>query len=526
MRDVPVPPVPGWVRPLGTIGFIVCLIVAVAAVAAIPAAAATPTLSVTPSTGLTDGQTVTVTGAGFSPRASIGVAECRAAPTGPADCDLSSSTTLSADGTGAFSTALAVSRMIQVGASTIDCANPGACVLAGANLANLGEAALAPIQFDASIPALHVSLSVDPGPFTVAQDGSVLVTGALNCNRPTSVNLFVSLQQPQNGAGGSSPIASLPCPTSPAAWSETVRSLLAGFQTGPANLHVQAIGPTRSSTTHVDLSVTLHGAASPTVPRYYLALGDSVPVFPDPTTSYAADLTAFYRPQIPGLNLVNIACSSETTNTLLHGGICSYPAGAQINAAEAFLAQHAGQIALITIDIGGNDILPCAPLSTPPACFTQALQTMDTNLTQILGRLRQAAGTSVPIAAMNYYDPYLIYWLDGPAGQTRATTSLNGLSVLNAHLTTDYANFGIPTADVAGAYSVNDFTDLISSPWGTIPKNVALACSWLDVACHAGGPQGFGDDPNQPGSQVIAAAFEQVINLTPTPITVTPRFTG
>ena len=526
MRKVAVPVAPGWVRLLMTVGFAVCLIVAVADVAAIPAAAATPMLSVTPSTGLADGQTVNVTGTGFSSRASVGVAECRAAPTSTADCDLNSSTVLTADGTGAFSTTITASRIIQVGASTIDCTNPGACVLAGANLANMSEAALSPIQFDASIPALHVSLSVDPGPFTVAPDGSVLVTGTLSCNRPTSVNLSASLQQPQDGAGGFSPIVSLLCPTSPAAWSETVRSLSAGFQTGPATLHVQAIGPTRSSITHVDLSVALHGAASPSVPRYYLALGDSVPVFPDPTTSYAADLTAFYRQQIPDLSLVNIACSSETTNTLLHGGICSYAAGAQINAAEAFLAQHAGQIALITIDIGGNDILPCASLPTPSPCFTQALHTMDNNLTQIVGRLRQAAGPSVPIAAMNYYDPYLIYWLDGPAGQTRAATSLNGLSVLNAHLTTDYANFGIPTADVAGAYSVNDFTDLISSPWGTIPKNVALACSWLDVACHAGGPQGFGDDPNQPGSQVIAAAFEQVINLTPTPITVPARFTG
>jgi lysophospholipase L1-like esterase len=255
------------------------------------------------------------------------------------------------------------------------------------------------------------------------------------------------------------------------------------------------------------------------------------------------DLAVHYRNQIPGLAVADVGCSSETSATMIHGGICHYPQGSQLGAAEAFLSSHQGEVGLITIDIGGNDALPCASSPTAAACFAQALFTMDANLTQILAGLRQAAGPSVPIAAMNYFDPFLIYWLDGPAGQAQAHLTEAGLGVLNAHLASDYASFGIPVADVATSFSVGDFSELVSSPWGTIPKNVALTCSWLDVQCHIGGPQGFGDDANATGYQVIASAFEQITHpimpstppppvvippavVIPLPIEIAPRFTG
>ncbi len=235
--------------------------------------------------------------------------------------------------------------------------------------------------------------------------------------------------------------------------------------------------------------------------------------------------------------MANVGCSSETTATMIHGGICSYPHGSQLGAAEAFLASHQGEVGLITVDIGGNDVLPCASSPTPQPCFTQTLVTMDTNLSEILAGLRQAAGPSVPIAAMNYFDPFLIYWLDGPAGQTRAQNSVAGIGVLNAHLASDYAAFRVPVADVATSFSVTDFSDLVASPWGTIPKNVALTCTWLDVECRISGPQGFGDEANATGYQVIASAFEQIVAPivptapvvplpSPAPVGIVPRFTG
>jgi hypothetical protein len=60
-----------------------------------------PQLVVTPSEGLTDGQTVQVTGSGFTPGKSLAVAQCSHDNTGPGDCHTAGSTfvTVAADGT-------------------------------------------------------------------------------------------------------------------------------------------------------------------------------------------------------------------------------------------------------------------------------------------------------------------------------------------------------------------------------------------------------------------------------------------
>jgi hypothetical protein len=64
-------------------------------------AASGPQLVVTPAEGLTDGQTVQVTGSGFTPGKSLAVAQCRIDNQGPADCHTAGSTfvTVAADGT-------------------------------------------------------------------------------------------------------------------------------------------------------------------------------------------------------------------------------------------------------------------------------------------------------------------------------------------------------------------------------------------------------------------------------------------
>lgn len=60
-----------------------------------------PQLVVTPAEGLTDGQTVQVTGTGFTPGKSLAVAQCSHGNTGPGDCHTAGSTfvTVAADGT-------------------------------------------------------------------------------------------------------------------------------------------------------------------------------------------------------------------------------------------------------------------------------------------------------------------------------------------------------------------------------------------------------------------------------------------
>src|SRR6202043_784082 len=109
-------------------------------------------------------------------------------------------------------------------------------------------------------------------------------------------------------------------------------------------------GSATDSTTH----------ASPAPATYYLALGDSLSqgVQPDAAGTsvetgqgYPDQLYAMLRPSQPTLRLVKLGCPGETTATMIHGGICRYPAGSQLAAAVAFLTAHRGHVRLVTIDI-------------------------------------------------------------------------------------------------------------------------------------------------------------------------------
>ncbi|MGH9047349.1 MAG: SGNH/GDSL hydrolase family protein, partial [Acidimicrobiales bacterium] len=210
-----------------------------------------------------------------------------------------------------------------------------------------------------------------------------------------------------------------------------------------------------------------------------------------------------------------LGCSGETTTTFIQGGDCPYVAGSQLAAAEAFLSSHVGQVALVTIDIGGDDITGCASTKPPfpisSSCVAAAIATVSANLNTIGAGLRSAAGPSVPIIGMTYFDPFVVEWLSGSSGHTAAETSVNDLGQLNAALSSTYSSFGARVADVAGAFSTTDFTDLVSSPYGTIPKNVALACSWLLVVCSTTSSVIVGVHPNAIGYGVVAGAFEAAL---------------
>ncbi|HEY1443610.1 MAG TPA: SGNH/GDSL hydrolase family protein [Acidimicrobiales bacterium] len=231
----------------------------------------------------------------------------------------------------------------------------------------------------------------------------------------------------------------------------------------------------------------------------YLALGDSVPVW-DGAESYPNLLLAQYQKSLPNLQLVNLAVSGETTTSMLMDG--------QYAAAISFLHAHPNQVALITIDIGGNDVVGC-PLSDPnQQCFDQAESTMASNISMILHGLHGAAPLA-PVFGMTYYDPFLGDWLAGGTTRAQALDTIPAAVSLNNILTSLYGS--TYTADVQGAFAVTDSTTLVSSPWGTVPVDVNDACQWLDITCMAGQPEGFGDDPNIAGQVQIAQAFERII---------------
>jgi lysophospholipase L1-like esterase len=141
---------------------------------------------------------------------------------------------------------------------------------------------------------------------------------------------------------------------------------------------------------------------------YYLALGDSLAqgVQPAPATGasvptdqgYVDDLFAHYDAEFHGtLELVKLGCPGETTASMLTGAgsPCAYSAGSQLAAALDFIRAHRHRIAVITIDIGANNVDGCATGGTISlTCVDSGIAAVRTDLPQILGALRTAAGSA------------------------------------------------------------------------------------------------------------------------------------
>ncbi len=124
-----------------------------------PASAGGPSISVTPSTGIVDGQTVTVSGTGFTVGTPtiLELIEC-ANVVSPviADCDTATfeASLISVDD---FVQTYTATRLISTAnQGSLDCAVPGTCVL-GAAAGYIGfQAADAPITFTTHVPTFHI----------------------------------------------------------------------------------------------------------------------------------------------------------------------------------------------------------------------------------------------------------------------------------------------------------------------------------------------------------------------------------
>jgi lysophospholipase L1-like esterase len=256
----------------------------------------------------------------------------------------------------------------------------------------------------------------------------------------------------------------------------------------------------------VALSSAAHASADNGV-HYYVALCDSLSVGVQPTNSYFDETNAGYADQLwrierakdGNLVLVKLGCAGESTTSMIEGSpygvhypaprgdaLCQYRHGSQLAEAVAFLEQHRGQLAFVTIDVGANDIFGGA-----------SLQTIQTNLTQILSALHQAAGAGVPIVGMNYYNPFSVEWFSKPDSLQGHVDWIVGF---NEFLEAIYAAAGDPVADVENAFSTTDTT-----PVGGIPLDVLRVCQWTWM-CAAGDYH-----PNATGYDVIASAFADAL---------------
>jgi lysophospholipase L1-like esterase len=271
----------------------------------------------------------------------------------------------------------------------------------------------------------------------------------------------------------------------------------------------------------VALTAGANTASAASKATYYLSLGDSLaqgyePIGGPPSSAappgydqgYADQLFKLERDKFTQLQLVKLGCGGESTVSMLYGSqdrnvalSCGPPSfyqqhyldgGTQLAEAVAFLREHQGSVAFVTIDIGANDVL--GPSGLGPAL---------SNLPVILADLRAAAGRDVPIFGMNYYDPFAPQaWSGG--GLPALQAQVAGIVAINDLLESVYAAAGDPVADVESAFSVTDFT-----PVDGTPLDVLRECQWTWICT----PPPLGPDihANTAGYGVIAQAFADVL---------------
>lgn len=258
--------------------------------------------------------------------------------------------------------------------------------------------------------------------------------------------------------------------------------------------------------------------------QYYLSLGNSLATSNQrkpgggsgEAEGYTDQLYQIARSRSPRLEHVPLACPGETAHGMIKGGSCdpqayAFPNGTQLAQAAQFLKTHRGNVAFVTIDIGGNDLSACVtpgvhqePHPDVRSCFDPILQ----DLRLIVTDLRAAAGPDTRIVGMNYYSPMLASWLSGHDGQVLATQQTDSVLVpFNAALKAVFAVAGIPTVDVASAFSTTDYTLVADPQLGQLPVNVLRICQWTRM-CDA-----HDVHPNAEGYRVITRAFAAVLGL-------------
>ena len=263
--------------------------------------------------------------------------------------------------------------------------------------------------------------------------------------------------------------------------------------------------------------------AATTPVEYDVAMGDSLAAGTGASTTADDYVSLVYQHELtrhPGLQLENLGCGGATTASVIHGPGCSYTTGTQLGDAEAFLRSHPGQVEMLTIDIGANDVDGCIGSSgINTSCLQTGLNQITTDLPLILSGLR-AADPTLAIYGMDYYDPFLDQWLAGASGQTVAQESEAGGVTLNNELGQIYNANKAAMADPATLFQTANFALTGSYNGTTVPENVSLISAWTWMCSendiHA----------NDEGHAELALAFESVIDQPPTTSVLIPSSSG
>ena len=236
-------------------------------------------------------------------------------------------------------------------------------------------------------------------------------------------------------------------------------------------------------------------------PGTHLALGDSLAVgvgATDPQElGYVGRLFAALSEPGAALrvaNLSNLAVSGETTSSMIRGG----------QLAAALEAAHAADppVSLVTLDIGGNDLLrllgtdACASAPQGPECQQLvALTLIDfrANYRLIVGELSGALAHApdARLAVMTYFNPF--------SGTDAAYEAAAELALLGTDGRLDCS------ADESASHGMNDIIACVAEDVGAVAVDVQPRFSDLGLELTHIGSEDI--HANDRGYEVIADAF-------------------
>ncbi|MBE2998914.1 SGNH/GDSL hydrolase family protein [Nocardiopsis sp. HNM0947] len=276
----------------------------------------------------------------------------------------------------------------------------------------------------------------------------------------------------------------------------------------------------------------------------YLSVGDSLTVgvqpdgegLPEQTDeAYTDFLTASLAEEGHELEHQRAGCRGETTSSFLEGGnpACGdrYDGGSQVETAEDFLEENEGDVELITLSLGINNLAGCfeqVDLSDPADasnldtdCVEEGLEQVEDELPEVTERLREAAGPDTQIVGMTYYNPFLAPWAvehvddpdpgtpggELPDGRGVVDYAVGVLEQLNDTLRSAYAEQDIDVADVEARFDSGEFDVPQESTTG-LPLNVQRVCDWTWMCDTDVGPD---IHTNAEGAREIARVHEEQV---------------
>ena len=236
-----------------------------------------------------------------------------------------------------------------------------------------------------------------------------------------------------------------------------------------------------------------HLVAGPT--DYYVSVGDSYAVGYQPDLGGSTFGYTGYVSQATGLKLENFGCVGATAASILTQHGCTSPATdgvsysgvAQAVAAAQFIRSHRSHVRLITVSIGGDDLIVCASTPDPASCIEEITPKVAAHVKSLARLLRTAAGQEVPIIGLTYPDVLLGAWVYPPAHPDKelARLSVSAFeSVINPALKNAYTSETVSFLDIteaSGAYQPLS-NDVVVRPYGRIPAAVGDICG-LTWAC-------------------------------------------